>query len=92
MFHCQADIGQQSKGETLEGANNPVTNGDMRSHRAIYHGLRSAFPTVNIISEEHESNDQENADQDTSPLNKSEEEVDKLIADDQMVSELSSTM
>ena len=43
-----------SKGKTLEGANDPVTEGDMQSHRVMYNGLRKAFPGIRIISEEQE--------------------------------------
>ena len=46
-FHFQVNgIGEKSKGKTQEGANNPVTDGDMLSHKAMYHGLRKAFPEV----------------------------------------------
>jgi len=48
------DIGERSKGQTREGANDPVTEGDMASHRVMFHGLKKAFPNLNIISEEHE--------------------------------------
>jgi len=52
------DIGERSKGQTREGANDPVTEGDMASHRLMFHGLKKAFPSLNIISEEHEPVDE----------------------------------
>ena len=51
----QVDIGEKSKGKTLEGANNPVTDGDMKSHIAMFYGLKKTFEGLNIISEEHNS-------------------------------------
>ena len=51
------DIGERSKGQTREGANDPVTEGDMASHRVMYFGMREAFPSLNIISEEREHKD-----------------------------------
>ena len=47
------DLGEESKGETLEGANDPKTVGDMQSHIAMFYGIRKAFPDINVISEEH---------------------------------------
>jgi len=52
------DIGEKSKGKTREGANDPVTEGDMASHRVMYFGLKEAFPSLNIISEEREVYDE----------------------------------
>ena len=52
------DIGERSKGKTREGANDPVTEGDMASHRVMYFGMKEAFPSLNIISEEREHKDE----------------------------------
>lgn len=47
------NINEKSKGETREGANDPLTDGDIRSHNQMYYGFKTAFPNLNIISEEH---------------------------------------
>ena len=53
----EADIGETSKGKTREGANDPKTDGDMRSHVQMYYGIKKAFPTIQIISEEHDESE-----------------------------------
>jgi len=51
------DIGERSKGQTKEGANDPVTDGDMLSHRIMYNGMKKIFPGLRVVSEEHEDYD-----------------------------------
>ena len=48
---------EESKGQTREGANNPVTQGDMLSHRAMFYGFKKGFPRLNVVSEEHDHGD-----------------------------------
>ena len=63
----------------MEGANNPVTDGDMLSHRQMYYGLQKAFPLVNIISEE---DDVEEIDMSKiAEASISDQEVDRIIPD-----------
>lgn len=48
---------EESKGQTREGANNPVTQGDMLSHRAMFYGFKKEFSKLNVVSEEHDHGD-----------------------------------
>ncbi|XP_065364530.1 putative inositol monophosphatase 3 [Calliphora vicina] len=46
------DLKQKSKGKTDEGANDPFTDADGRSHCVMKQGLHRIFPRVTIFSEE----------------------------------------
>lgn len=44
-----ADIKESSKGKTKEGANDPVTYGDLLSHRTMLYTLKKSFPHLKVI-------------------------------------------
>lgn len=46
---------EKSKGKTREGANDPLTMGDLESHRKMYNLIRNTFPEITVNSEEHDS-------------------------------------
>ncbi|KYN04289.1 PREDICTED: putative inositol monophosphatase 3 [Cyphomyrmex costatus] len=50
--HDQIKFKIESKGQTKEGINDPVTAADYRSHCAMYRSLTEAFPGITVISEE----------------------------------------
>ena len=55
----KADLHERKKASDtlLNGtkASEPVTDGDLLSHRAMYTGMSEQFPGINIVSEEKDT-------------------------------------
>ncbi|NWQ62879.1 IMPA3 monophosphatase, partial [Neopipo cinnamomea] len=60
-------LNAKAKGKTREGAEEQLTTGDLLSNRRMFYLLKSAFPAVQINSEEHV----DTADQETVPWDRS---------------------
>lgn len=46
---------EKSKGKTREGANEPLTMGDLQSHRKMFNLIKNTFPELTVHSEEHDN-------------------------------------
>ncbi|XP_037642805.1 inositol monophosphatase 3 [Sebastes umbrosus] len=46
---------EKSKGKTKEGVNDPLTMGDLQSHRKMFNLISNTFPDITVNSEEHDS-------------------------------------
>lgn len=53
-IRMSSNLNKQSKGETKEGADDPLTEGDLQSHRVMFFTLKKTFPDLKIVSEEHD--------------------------------------
>ncbi|CAK8691296.1 unnamed protein product [Clavelina lepadiformis] len=76
--HDQGKLDEKSKGETLEGANVPLTDGDLFSNQAMMQSFRKSFPNVKVVSEEKEA---VNLVEDVAPAPEFNAEVHKLVTD-----------
>uniref|UniRef100_A0A3Q4C0A9 inositol-phosphate phosphatase n=1 Tax=Mola mola TaxID=94237 RepID=A0A3Q4C0A9_MOLML len=46
---------EKSKGKTREGASEPLTLGDLQSHRKMFNLIKNTFPQIRVNSEEHDN-------------------------------------
>ncbi|XP_041660343.1 inositol monophosphatase 3 [Cheilinus undulatus] len=49
------NLKEKSKGKTREGASEPLTLGDLQSHRKMFNLIKNTYPGVTVNSEEHDS-------------------------------------
>lgn len=73
---------KSSKGKTKEGVSDLLTEGDIRSHETIVYGLKKVFPTLKIISEEHDTRKKDDVD---IVIPQPYGDIDKVIKDDEAV-------
>lgn len=48
QIRLSSDLSEQSKGKTKEGANDPMTKGDVLSHQAMSRSFIKKFPNVQV--------------------------------------------
>lgn len=65
------------KGKTDEGEIDPVTEGDMYSHKEMYYGLMKMWPDLKIVSEENSKKDPNPSD--IKPINLNTEEIEQKL-------------
>ncbi|KAF5902923.1 inositol monophosphatase 3, partial [Clarias magur] len=50
---------EKTKGKTEEGASEKLTQGDLNSHRKMFHLIKNTYPYIQVTSEEHDGSDGE---------------------------------
>lgn len=48
MVREENNLQEKSKGKTKEGASEPLTMGDLRSHRKMFNLIQNTFPQVTV--------------------------------------------
>ncbi|XP_005111992.3 inositol monophosphatase 3 [Aplysia californica] len=53
-IHDSKQLNEAVKGKTKEGVDEMLTSGDLESHKAIFYGFSKMYPSIKVISEEHD--------------------------------------
>ncbi|CAL1529949.1 unnamed protein product [Lymnaea stagnalis] len=76
-------LGETVKGKTKEGADEMLTNGDLESHRTIFYGFSKIYPSIKVVSEEHDNKPVDF--NQISPVATKIDEVEEVIKSDQSI-------